>query len=350
MTIQEDFNAPAPSGSESEAVSHAAPDAEKAPRRTLREELERNFKVMEDKPVKEPNAVKPDRTRDENGKFSPQEAAKTATNAPKPIEANAPTEAIKPAADAPVTSKAPPGWSEAARAEFANASPAIQEAVAKREQEINQGFAKLADYKGLDEFTPLLRQAGTTHAEVMKRAVDWERALVSDPVNTVLHVAKVAGVDLRALVSGQPQPQRQQQAPQQRQPDVMQLVNQALSQRDTEKQIQTFLDDPANPHAHELIDSMASLIKTGQAKDLKEAYDAACYVRPDLREKLINQRFASQQSVPQTQQSANQARLASKSISGSSAPGPSKGNAGDRTPKTTRELLTEAFAASNARA
>ena len=38
--------------------------------------------------------------------------------------------------------------------------PAVKEAIAKRGIEVNQGFQKLADYKGLDQFVDMARQNG----------------------------------------------------------------------------------------------------------------------------------------------------------------------------------------------
>ncbi|MBY2936949.1 hypothetical protein [Rhizobium leguminosarum] len=44
--------------------------------------------------------------------------------------------------------------------------------VTKREQEVDNGFRVLQDYKGLEEFTPLIRQAGMTHAGSAFRGAD----------------------------------------------------------------------------------------------------------------------------------------------------------------------------------
>lgn len=104
---------------------------------------------------------------------------------------------------ASIGSRVPPGWSAEAKAQFATLPGEVQAAIAKREQEVDNGFRVLQDYKGLEEFTPLIRQAGMTHADVMRRAIDWEKALIHDPVNTVVHVARMAGVNLHALVNGQ---------------------------------------------------------------------------------------------------------------------------------------------------
>lgn len=311
-----------------------------------------------------------DRQRDEQGRFAPKDADKTAQAQQQPAAA-AKAEQAKPAANqapaAQQTSQAqpqaseqqssanahrvPPGWSAEAKAHFGALPPEVQAAISKREQEVDNGFRVLQDYKGLEEFTPLVRQAGTTHADVMRRAIDWERSLQQDPVNTVLHVANMAGVNLRALVAGQ-QDQVLQRRPQQGQPqsspqpvNVEATVEQVLRKRDTETQVNAFISDPANVHAEAVLDDMVALISAGRASSLKDAYDAACWMRPDIRQQLISQAAPANTVQDQTSQraaAADQARRASRSISGSSAPGPSQG-AGAGQPTSIRDSLRSAM-------
>ncbi|MEH7837222.1 hypothetical protein V7796_16005 [Rhizobium laguerreae] len=285
-----------------------------------------------------------DRQRDEHGRFAPKEADKgtpAAAAVSKPVDvpagANAATAAPQTPAVAPeqqpaaTTHRVPPGWSPEAKAQFGTLPPEVQAAVAKREQEVDNGFRVLQDYKGLEEFTPIVRQAGTTHADVMRKAIDWEQSLIRDPINTVIHVARMAGVNLQALVAGQQdqilqrRPQQAQQQPTPQPVNVEATVEQVLRKRDTETQVNAFISDPANVHAEAVLDDMVALISAGRASNLKEAYDAACWMRPDIRQQLISQ-TAQPAPDPNAQRAAaaDQARKASRSISGSSAPGPSR--------------------------
>ncbi|MCJ9691605.1 hypothetical protein MOV76_08140 [Rhizobium sp. PRIMUS64] len=303
-----------------------------------------------------------DRQRDEHGRFAPKEADKgtpAAGAVPKPVDApaagNAATAAPQTPAVAPeqqpaaTTHRVPPGWSAEAKAQFGTLPPEVQAAVAKREQEVDNGFRVLQDYKGLEEFTPIVRQAGTTHADVMRKAIDWEQSLIRDPVNTVIHVAKMAGVNLSALVNGQTeqilqrQPQQAQQQPRPQPVNVEATVEQVLRKRDTETQVNAFISDPANVHAEAVLDDMVALISAGRAANLKDAYDAACWMRPDIRQQLISQ--TAQPAIdPNAQRAAaaDQARKASRSISGSSAPGPTRGVAADQ-PTSIRDSLRSAM-------
>ncbi|MDC7745022.1 hypothetical protein [Rhizobium binxianense] len=312
-----------------------------------------------------------DRQRDEHGRFAPketdksgtapagQQAAATATktgDAPAAPQA-APTAAPAAEQQSIATHRVPPGWSAEAKAHFGALPAEVQAAISKREQEVDNGFRVLQDYKGLEEFTPIVRQAGITHADVMRKAIDWERSLQQDPINTVIHVAKLAGVNLQALVAGQ-QDQILQRRPQQAQPqptpqpvNVEATVEQVLRKRDTQTQVEAFLSDPANLHAEAVLEDMVALINTGRASSLKDAYDAACWMRPDIRQQLISQAAPANQVQDQTSQraaAADQARRASRSISGSSAPGPSQG-AGAGQPTSIRESLRTALHAANGR-
>lgn len=303
-----------------------------------------------------------DRQRDEHGRFASKEADKgtpAAGAVPKPVDApavaNAATAAPQTPAVAPeqqpaaATHRVPPGWSAEAKAQFGTLPPEVQAAVAKREHEVDNGFRVLQDYKGLEEFTPLVRQAGTTHADVMRKAIDWEQSLIRDPINTVIHVARMAGVNLQALVAGQQdqilqrRPQQAQQQPTPQPVNVEATVEQVLRKRDTETQVNAFISDPANVHAEAVLDDMVALISAGRASNLKEAYDAACWMRPDIRQQLISQ-TAQPAPDPNAQRAAaaDQARKASRSISGSSAPGPTRGAAADQ-PTSIRDSLRTAM-------
>ncbi|MBY5442103.1 hypothetical protein HFO93_01095 [Rhizobium leguminosarum] len=315
-----------------------------------------------------------ERQRDEHGRFAPRETDKTApaqqaAAAPKTAQTPPAATAAPAAQQTPqaqpqaseqqpaATHRVPPGWAPEAKAQFAALPPEVQAAISKREQEVDNGFRVLQDYKGLEEFTPIVRQAGTTHADVMRKAIDWEQSLIRDPINTVIHVAKMAGVNLQALVAGQQdqilqrRPQQPQQQPTPQPVNVEATVEQVLRKRDTETQVNAFISDPANVHAEAVLDDMVALISAGRASSLKDAYDAACWMRPDIRQQLISQAASATTVQDQTSQraaAADQARRASRSISGSSAPGPTQG-AGAGQPTSIRESLRTALHASNGR-
>ncbi|MBX5008141.1 hypothetical protein [Rhizobium lentis] len=307
-----------------------------------------------------------DRQRDEHGRFAPKDQDKTGQAPQQPAAATKAAQVDAAASATPAAQQAaatheqqptasshrvPPGWSQEAKAQFATLPPEVQAAVSKREEEVDRGFRVLQDYKGLEEFTPIVKQAGTTHADVMRKAIDWENALIRDPVNTVINVARMAGVNLQALVAGQQdqilqrRPQQAQQQPTPQPVNVEATVEQVLRKRDTQSQVEAFLSDPANVHAEAVLDDMVALISAGRASSLKDAYDAACWMRPDIRQQLISQAAPANQVQDQNTQkaaAADQARRASRSISGSSAPGPTQGAAAAQ-PTSIRDSLRSAL-------
>lgn len=320
-----------------------------------------NFDASGDKPVSIRDSLRaaidtvegtgpddiPARPRDgENGRFLAKGQEQAAAQQPPQAQSRE-QGGEQPAA---IGNRVPPGWSAEAKAQFASLPNEVQAAIAKREQEVDRGFRVLQDYKGLEEFTPIVRRAGMTHADVMRRAIDWENALIRDPVNTVLHVAKVAGVNLHALVNGQTGEalQRQQAGRElQRQAgpvNVEATVEHVLRKRDTETQVDAFLSDPANAHAEDVLDDMVALINAGRASTLQDAYDAACWMRPDIRQQLISQTAPAPvyQQHAQRAAAADQARRASRSISGSSAPGPTR-DAARGQPTSIRDSLRDAM-------
>ena len=305
-----------------------------------------------------------DRTRNAAGQFAaktetpaqPNAAQTQANGQPSAVAQGVqqPQNATQQPAGEQTAPKPPGGWSAEAKASFAELPAHVQAAISKREQEVENGFKVLQDYKGLEQFTPFVKAAGTTFADSMKRALDWEASLQRDPVNTVLHVARIANVDLVRLAAQLQQvPQQQQPAPR-RQPqpqpvNVDAVVDQAFRKRETENQIESFLSDPANVHANAVLEDMATLISTGRAKDLKEAYDTACWMRPDIRQQMISQSAPSAQSQLENKAAAaDQARRASKSITGSSSAGAST-VAGGGKPSSVRDTIREAMATAGAR-
>ncbi len=318
---------------------------------------------------KQPTTEKPasatDRTRNAAGQFAPKAetpAQPTASQTPANGQPAAVTQGVQqpqnttqPPAGEKIAFKHPDSWSAEAKASFAELPPHVQAAISKREQEVENGFKVLQDYKGLEQFTPYVKAAGTTFADSMKRALDWEASLQRDPVNTVLHVAKIANVDLVRLAAQlQQMPQQQQQPAPRQQPqpqpiNVDAVVDQAFRKRETENQIQSFLSDPANVHANAVLEDMATLISTGRAKDLKEAYDTACWMRPDIRQQMISQSAPSAQSqIENKAAAADQARRASKSITGSSSAGASTVAGGGKS-NSVREAIQEAIATAGSR-
>jgi hypothetical protein len=104
-------------------------------------------------------------------------------------------------------------------------------------------------------------------------------------------------------------------------------------------QLQDFASQ-GNVHFDAVRGDMADLLITGKAKTLKEAYDMAVWMRPDIRQSLIEQQRVEAQQAALEQARATKAKTAIVGIKGSS---PASG--GVTTSKgSLREILEEQFA------
>lgn len=358
-------------------------------------------------PEGETAAQKADRLRDQQGRFAKGETApagEVAKPGEKPAVAGEAPKAEAAAAETnePLVVRPPHGWSPEAKAAFGALPEHVQQAVAKREAEVNKGFEKLADYKGLEPFADIAKQAGTTVAKAVESYRNAEILMEKDFVGGVAHLAQHYGkhpvevaagllrVHPQALVSALRGGQAPAQAPQPGQPHVPQQqglppelmkviapLHQAVSRLDGEaqarsratekaaleqslKDVDTFFNDPSRPYAHNLEAEILDLVSRdpNASKDrvgaLQRAYDNAVYLNPAVREVVINDRIKAQAAQTTGQaagtaskqaEAAVRARQASRSVTGS----PVSGAAATGQPASSlRGELERAFGANRA--
>jgi len=90
---------------------------------------------------------------------------------------------------------------------------------------------------------------------------------------------------------------------------------------------------------------MASLLESGFATDLKQAYDAACWANPEIRDLLIKQQSAGNGAAAQVASkaaAATQARRAAKATTGAPSPG-FKEQAKEGTARSIRDNIRAAI-------
>lgn len=258
--------------------------------------------------------------RGPDGKFLAKDAEKAQDTPQEPL-----SEVAEPPSQ--VVTRPPSSWSPAAKAAFADLPDDVKAAVAKREREIDAGLRSKAEevkrYEPLEQAIAPYRQkwqvAGVDEAQAVKQllaASDW---LERDPANAIAYLARQYGVN----VGGQPQAQPQHPAqPNQGQPPefqqlqaeiarLRQQVEQA-SQAPILSEVEAFKSDPANLYFDNVRDDMALLIDAGKAKTLREAYDMACYMNPEIRPLLMQAPAPVQQKAK-----VEQAKRAAASITGS---------------------------------
>jgi hypothetical protein len=238
-----------------------------------------------------------------------------------------PSEAVADPA-AKLAIRAPASWSPAAKATFDKLPPEVQQAVAKREQEIDHGLRRKSEevkrYEPLEQVLAPRRAQwaaqGMDEVHAVKTLLAAQDLLEKNPMQGLEFLARSYGVNLN---TAQPQGQPYQAQPaRDSHPEIVALKQQLQvlqSQVQTAQtapivsQIDAFQNDPANLYFENVRDDMAVLLHNGKASDLKEAYEMACWMRPDIRPFLQT----AQAPAAPVQDKAAQARRAAVSVTGS---------------------------------
>jgi hypothetical protein len=294
----------------------------------------------------EPETKATDRVRGPDGKFAKVDepevkpiAAKLVApvaDATKPVDVKLETPVAEVDPLAPVM-RPPPGWSPASKVAFDALPESVKADIVKRESEVNQGLAKLQEYKPIEKYADMARQGNTTLDKALEQYVGIENLLRQDVVAGFERIAKNTGVDFRAVAQAYlarngsaPQTGANEQPPQgyqQPRVDPNAIVSQAVAAfeqkqqaRELQSMVTAFESDPKNRFVANVKPAMAVLLQNGMATDLQDAYDQACWANPEIRA-LINQPQPIS-NVPNVKAAAlNQARSAAKATIGSPSSG-----------------------------
>lgn len=299
-----------------------------------------------------------ERARDEQGRFSkgadaadqqpaegsaPAAAAPAAAGQPQDQSGNGQSEeGAAPAVAAPAAEsqavRPPDSWTPAAKAKFATLDPEIQAEVMRREAEVHKGFTKQDEQRALGKtfsdvvapYLPMIRAEGGQPIEavqmLLQTAHNLRHAAPDQKQNMIIQLAQQYGVDMQGvfnrLAGGQQQqvdPQvaelRQQIAQLQQASQQSRHSAEEAAQAQLNTEIESFASDPKNIYFANVRPAMAALIRDGVATGLQEAYDMACWARPDIRPLLLQQ--TEQQKQAAARDKAQKARAAGGSISGS---------------------------------
>lgn len=266
------------------------------------------------------------------------------------------------------TSARPPGgWSVASKAEWEKLPDSVRADIAKRENEVNEGFKQ---YSGLKDVIPY-QQHYTQQGSSVKQALDaytaLDNAMSRDAVSTIAYMCEQKGVQPVHMAyailqkagiqipeqQGQPQASQPQVFKDPRVDEIQRMLEEDRRNREVAEHqqvsqtIEQFSADPKNRYFENVKVTMGHLIQTGQASGLQDAYDKACWANPEIRTLLIKQQTAAQaaQTQPQRQaEAAAQARSAARGITGSPIPGGSSGSG--KSPKLSdRQAIKEALKA-----
>ena len=248
----------------------------------------------------------------------------------------------------------PPSWSVAAKAEFDALPDAVKADIAKRETEISKGFEKLKVLKELEPYEQLAAQHGTSVAGALESYVAAEQLLTRDPVAGIAWLIQQYNPNLEQLSAAignanrtasqtatDPYAQRLHALEQQlRQRDQQEAANRTAG---LTSEIEQFAADPAHRYFENVKETMGVLLQSGQAVDLKDAYEKAVWASPDIRKHLQadQQRAADAERKRKEQERVSKARTASGGLTGSPMPGAT--SPGDEKPLSIRDAIANAY-------
>ena len=210
----------------------------------------------------------------------------------------------------------PNSWSPAAKHAFASLPPQVQEAVALREQQMAEGQQM---YQGLRQWVEHAEANGTTLPEVLNDYYNAHQQLATDLYSGIGNLCRYFGQDpyqlaMRAVAEMQGQPY---QAPPQDPmiPYLQQLEGRiqdlyGFHERQQSEAINSQLEAFAQNHIyfHDVEPYMAEIINYARANEgvelsLEQAYEHACWLHPQVREIMMQERAAgpSQGQAPSPQ-------------------------------------------------
>lgn len=276
--------------------------------------------IEAEQPAAEPEGdAAQERARNERGQF-----AKPAGEADEPVSDADPAEGQ--VSEPSKASEPPTSWSADAKAEWVKLSPALQQAVLKREGEINEGGQRWSDEKKryeevLAPVKALAQRNGVDEREGINRLLAANDYLERDPASAIQWLAQAYGVDLGNLEKAQQDRPRADPAVSQLYQEVNSLKStlQQREQAEINQTIESFAKAPGHEHFEDVKPLMGHLLSSGQASSLEEAYEKAAWATPSVREKLMAAQTASRGVDARTkeQQQAGKAKRAAISVSGS---------------------------------
>lgn len=283
------------------------------------------------------------RARDEAGRFAKADGQpatiteKDLTEKPgasSPLEkpdASSPSAAAPPAPNAADDKIPPPAeWRGAGKVKWGLLPKEVQAELRDTYASVQATQAEIGPLKEIIDYARpmLVREAGSV-GEGIRQLVAFHELSLTKPLELIHHIARTRGIDLSAAFGGQPQPGTTQQG----QPDIQAIIAQTvqqhlqpfqaqIEQRENQSTIQTveaFRADPAHPYFEDVRPFMAALLKSGQAKDLQDAYDKATWADPSIRTAL--QQRQSEEAANNRKAEVEKARRASAaSLTGSPLP------------------------------
>ncbi len=287
-------------------------------------------------------------SRDEKGRFAAKQAEE-AEQAQQPIVQEAQTEQ-------PTIKPRPSSWKKDYEEHWTKLDPTLQDYIAQRESDYARGVSQYKQnfeavqpiYEAIQPYMPLLQEHNIQPSQWISNLGSAHKALaLGSPEEKLQMFSKLAmdyGVPLQALTGQQYDPQQSLLMNElnqvKTQLNQFQSLQEQQEQMVLQKEIESFQKDA--PHFDEVRDTMAQLLQSGMAVDLRSAYEKAIRLHDDVWQK---QQAGAQQANAQAQAQQNQQKVAeakAKAVSPRSVSPTANMNAAN-SKKDLRELLSDSF-------
>lgn len=286
-------------------------------------------RVDEKQEAKEPVAPEPEtketkETKVEPNAAEPENADISSAAAPQPV-ANA------------FAIEAPLAYSKSVREKWKDLPPDVQAELAKREDDIHKAMTRhdgdLQLGREIKEvvtpYMPLLRSYGVAPKDAIGDMMNTYHILYqgtpAQKASLIRETIRQHGIDIGQITAEQTavnpelEALRQEiyQLRQQANPEIIKkTLQEEMEQSSIQSEVNAFASDPANLHYETVKPLMASLLGTGAASSMKEAYEMACKAHPAVSSTIEAQRQAAAETKKKAELEAK--KKASTSIAGSS--------------------------------
>lgn len=318
------------------------------PQTTLRDALTSAVEAQEtsaDIAIQEPvkTEVSDSSNRDDKGRFTAKQAEPEQTLVE---QSQVETPSIKPR---------PSSWKKDYEEDWGKLDPRLQDYINQRESDYAKGVSSYKQnyeavapiYEAIQPFMPLLQQHNMQPNQWIQNLGNAHKTLVEGTpeakLQTFARLAMEYGVPLQALTGQQYDPQQSQFLSEFNQlKQKLNAFEQAQEQREQmtlQQEIDSFQKEA--PHFEEVRETMAQLLQSGVATDLKSAYDKAIRLNDEVWQKQqaeAQQAKAKADAQAQVQQAAAAKAKAVSPRSNSPTVTMASGNGKDR-----RSIIAEAL-------
>lgn len=297
------------------ATHDEAPSMDDTIRATLAEINAREPEI--DDATEETPEEQAERLRDEKGRFAAKQQEEQQPETPPEVEP------VEEPALSPEVQRL--GLRKEEAAEWAKASPVLQQALLRRSEEMHKG---LEQYRGAAQFAQKIAQAfqpyehtiqqlGVSHEVAVGKLLEADNTLrYGSPEQKAHALASLAyqyGIDI-GQVQATPAPDPQVYALQAELNQLKGFINdfqrtqQEREQGTLNSEIAKFAE--GREHFEQVREDMAALLQAGRAKDLSDAYEQAIWANPQTRAAMLAKQQAEVAAKVEAERKAQEAKKA----------------------------------------